>query len=130
MEMTYNGTLVMPANYAVVNEEEMTYVEGGASASVYGTASNIKARLDAIISLALAGTGTGTAIGAVIGMGFGAAAGAVLGNALFGSWRSCASAAHSVVEGIISQYGSGQWCKMTTTTSFEVYCTGISVSIA
>ena len=29
MEMTYNGTLVMPANYAVVNEEEMTYVEGG-----------------------------------------------------------------------------------------------------
>ncbi len=29
MEMTYNGTLVMPANYAVVNEEEMTYVDGG-----------------------------------------------------------------------------------------------------
>jgi len=25
MEMTYNGTLVMPAKYAVVNEEEMTY---------------------------------------------------------------------------------------------------------
>ncbi len=29
IEMTYNGTLVMPANYAVVNEEEMTYVDGG-----------------------------------------------------------------------------------------------------
>ena len=31
MEMCYNGTLVMPNNYAVVTEEEMTYVEGGIS---------------------------------------------------------------------------------------------------
>ncbi len=30
MEMYYDGALVMPNNYAVVNEEEMTYVEGGA----------------------------------------------------------------------------------------------------
>ncbi len=29
MEMTYNEALVMPKNYAVVNEEEMTYVNGG-----------------------------------------------------------------------------------------------------
>ena len=29
MEMTYDGVLVMPNNYVVVNEEEMTYVEGG-----------------------------------------------------------------------------------------------------
>ena len=29
MEMYYDGALVMPKNYAVVNEEEMTYVEGG-----------------------------------------------------------------------------------------------------
>ena len=27
--MTYNGALVMPSSYAVMNEEEMTYVEGG-----------------------------------------------------------------------------------------------------
>ena len=27
--MTYNGTLTMPATFAVVCEEEMTYVEGG-----------------------------------------------------------------------------------------------------
>jgi uncharacterized membrane protein len=26
---TYNNELVMPKNYAVVNEEEMTYVDGG-----------------------------------------------------------------------------------------------------
>ena len=30
---TYNNELVMPKNYAVVNEEEMTYVDGGASIS-------------------------------------------------------------------------------------------------
>ena len=27
--MCYDGALVMPKNYAVVNEEEMTYVDGG-----------------------------------------------------------------------------------------------------
>jgi len=30
MEMCYDGALVMPNNYTVVNEEEMTYVDGGA----------------------------------------------------------------------------------------------------
>ena len=29
MNMTYNGTIAMPANYAVVTAEEMTYVDGG-----------------------------------------------------------------------------------------------------
>ncbi len=29
MEMNYDGVLVMPSSYAVMNEEEMTYVEGG-----------------------------------------------------------------------------------------------------
>lgn len=29
MEMCYDGALVMPSSYAVMDEEEMTYVEGG-----------------------------------------------------------------------------------------------------
>ena len=29
MEMCYDGALVMPSNYAIMDEEEMTYVEGG-----------------------------------------------------------------------------------------------------
>ena len=29
MEMTYDGALVMPKSFAVVDEEEMTYVDGG-----------------------------------------------------------------------------------------------------
>ena len=30
MDMCYDGTLVMPSNCVVMDEEEMTYVEGGA----------------------------------------------------------------------------------------------------
>lgn len=30
MEMCYDGALIMPSSYAVMDEEEMTYVEGGA----------------------------------------------------------------------------------------------------
>lgn len=29
MVMCYDGALVMPSSYAVMNEDEMTYVEGG-----------------------------------------------------------------------------------------------------
>ena len=34
MGMCYDGTLVMPSSYAVMNEEEMTYVEGGGKVTV------------------------------------------------------------------------------------------------
>jgi len=33
MEMCYNGNLVMPKNYAVVDNDEMEYIDGGASFS-------------------------------------------------------------------------------------------------
>ena len=29
MDMCYDGALVLPSSYAVMNEEEMTYMEGG-----------------------------------------------------------------------------------------------------
>jgi len=29
MEMCYDGAIVLPSSYAVMNEDEMTYVEGG-----------------------------------------------------------------------------------------------------
>ena len=29
MEMCYDGVLIMPSSYAVMNDDEMTYVEGG-----------------------------------------------------------------------------------------------------
>ncbi len=34
MDMCYDGTLVMPSSYAVMEEDEMNYVEGGVSLSM------------------------------------------------------------------------------------------------
>lgn len=34
MEMCYDGALVMPSNYALMDEDEMTYVEGGGIATL------------------------------------------------------------------------------------------------
>ena len=38
MEMCYDGAMVLPSNYAVMDEEEMTYLEGGynLAKTVYG----------------------------------------------------------------------------------------------
>lgn len=38
MEMCYGGALVMPSNYAVMNEEEMMYLDGDGIFRVYGSA--------------------------------------------------------------------------------------------
>ena len=35
MDMCYEGALVMPSSYAVMDEEEMTYVEGGFSDTIF-----------------------------------------------------------------------------------------------
>lgn len=35
MEMCCNGALVMPQNYAIIDESEMTYVEGGYYVKTY-----------------------------------------------------------------------------------------------
>ncbi len=130
MEMCYDGALVMPSNYAVMSEDEMTYVEGGGSFTVRGTAKEIRGRLTAVIGTSLLGTGAATALGGLLGNIAGAIVGAVVGNGWFGSYRSCASAAHNQVEKIISKYGKNKRCKMTTTYSFAYYCTGIKVSVA
>ena len=34
MDMCYDGTLVMPSSYAVMDEDEMSYVEGGGSITI------------------------------------------------------------------------------------------------
>ena len=60
MKMCYDGALVMPSSYVVMNEEEMTYVEGGVSVSVkwYGLAIGFTSRDLQGLSIALA-TGSG-----------------------------------------------------------------------
>ena len=49
MEMCYKGTLVMPSNYAVVNDNEMEYIDGGWSYTITGTLNSIARRLSDIV---------------------------------------------------------------------------------
>ena len=35
MELCYDGALVLPSSYAVMDEEEMTYTEGGGRSRTY-----------------------------------------------------------------------------------------------
>ena len=64
MEMCYDGALVMPSSYAVMNEEEMTYVEGGGWSTYKG--------LEALATItAICGAG-------YVARGIGAAAAAAL----------------------------------------------------
>ena len=77
MEMCYDGALVMPSSYAVMNEEEMTYVEGGATAKV-GVKFTITANTLKAVGAAGVGVITGlitTAVCAALGVtGVGAVA--------------------------------------------------------
>lgn len=81
--MCYDGVLVMPKNYAVANEEEMTYIDGGAylshnkivdivgfcsvnSYTVAALASAIKSSCVYVIGALTASLGVvGTALGAL-----------------------------------------------------------------
>ena len=108
MDMCYDGTLVLPSSYAVMDEEEMSYLEGGGTAVVYGTASQIRSRLTAIIGASLVGTGASAALGFLLGNVGGAIISTILGGGWFGSYRSCASKAHNQVESIIENTGKAE----------------------
>ena len=98
MEMCYDGALVMPCSYAVMSEDEMTYVEGGASyvrdASVvaegYYKASR-NAKVLAVLGFVCA-TVAGAYIGGFIGGLIGGVAGFIVGSVFWG-WSSACSAA-------------------------------------
>ena len=61
MEMWYDGALVMPGSYAVMDEEEMTYVDGGGTLKVKASKSTVRTICRAGVAL----------IGAAIGQAFG-----------------------------------------------------------
>ena len=130
MEMCYDGTLVMPKNYAVVTEEEMTYVEGGGTAYV-------KVKRNSFVIKALGALGgmaakwamtaalnaIGGSIATAITLGT-AGAGTLLAGAFIISWGgivSCLVGA-AVSYGINSLQGkkfkiaSGWWCPNKTFT--------------
>ena len=121
-----NNELVMPKNYAVVNEEEMTYVEGGWSATVYGSLNNIKWRINAAIAACVAGDLLGLAS---------CAGGELIAKVLGGiaCWYFTTTAAkletaHNQCEKLISKYGKNRSAKMYSTWSL-VKMTGCEVSV-
>lgn len=74
--------LVMPNNYVLMNDDEMTYMEGGYTSTSYGTAKNLKLLAQSnmvtwgglaanytIAAAVAAGSGVGLAGGAVAGLG-------------------------------------------------------------
>ena len=65
MEMYYEGALVMPSSYSVMDDEEMTYVEGGGTVKFIASTKTMK-----IIANA-----TATTLGTAIGGMFSAASG-------------------------------------------------------
>ena len=76
MEMSYGGALVMPKSYAVMDQDEMCYVEGGKVITATGTAKVLKNRA----ALCMAGWTTlamgfsysaASAVSSCIGVGIG-----------------------------------------------------------
>ena len=124
MEVCYKGILVMPENYVVMNEEEMTYVEAGGTFSVQiGSNSFVMTALAGI-----SGTLTTAKVSAVLG-GIGltiagaielgtAGAGTLVAGAFILAWGGIVStlAGIAVSYGINSLKGktfaiaSGDWC--------------------
>ncbi len=98
MEMCYEGAFLMPSNYAIMDEEEMTYVEGGGTKSFSSrkAAAAEYATVGTRIQVASVLGGAGIAVlctliggsagipGAVIGAILGVAGGAVIGSIAWG----------------------------------------------
>ena len=61
MDMCYDGTLVMPSSYAMMEEYEMSYVEGGGTVKVIASSETVRTVCRAGVAL----------IGAAIGEAFG-----------------------------------------------------------
>lgn len=88
MEMCYDGALVMPSSYAMMNEEEMTYVDGGKVNTVYGYAEDLAAMAGALMaswsSLILGYSyGAAASVASGIGVGVGVLAGLGVGYCTF-----------------------------------------------
>ena len=64
MDMCYDGALVLPSSYAVMDEEEMTYTEGGGSRTYRGNQG--WAAAVALTSAGLFLSGMGKAVGVTI----------------------------------------------------------------
>lgn len=74
MDMSYNGALEMPSSYAKMDEEEMSYTEGGGTIGFRFNASTVEflctsgaGVASAAITAAMGSTGIGAVVAAAVG---------------------------------------------------------------
>jgi len=127
MEKCLYAAIDMPLSYSLMDEEEMTYVEGGKTIKKYDTAEALRNSLTQIIGAGIGGVADAAWIGGLIGGGVGAAIGAVIGGLYFQSYVLNAGPAHAQAEAIINKDGANTSCVLTTTVSFAGYCTSMTV---
>ena len=99
MEMCYDGALVMPSSYAVMNEEEMTYVEGG------GTTFTLNKSKCAQIATYIYGAGFG--VTAALALGKVRAALYAAGGKVVNFIRAVCSTAWGIVGAVVSSIIAG-----------------------
>lgn len=112
MEMCYDGALVMPGSFAVMSEEEMTYVEGGIKAQRYMKAGDAEKELAANAAI-YGAAGTGAGIGGLAlgltGLGIGvflvAGGASAISNQMYSAWRQA--------KAIRKKYGKSRRVKIT-----------------
>ncbi|MGN0351594.1 MAG: hypothetical protein ACI4ES_08070 [Roseburia sp.] len=113
MEMCYEEALVMPSSYAIMNEEEMTYVEGGVKAVRYMRAvqAEKELKMNATLYAAIAGgLGVATAATSITGLpaviAFCAAGGAgIIAEETYSAWKQA--------KAIRLSHGAARWVIVT-----------------
>ena len=129
MEMCYDGALVMPSNYAVMDENEMTYVEGGSVSTFYKTAKDASAYLSgkaafyAACGVAATGGAAATVATVVAALGFGSYA--ALSYAMANNYTS----AYNSAQNILANKGNVR-CKIQETTMFAIYVSNVTCKVA
>ena len=113
MEMCYDGTLVMPSNYAVMDEDDMMYVDGGGTLTITLKKSTIQAAIGAIagiasgIAITAALDSVGIRIAAAIEVGTAGAATLAVGAFLV-AWHGWAAGIAAGIATTIIGSGAGK----------------------
>lgn len=113
MEMTYDGMLVMPSSYAVMDEEEMTYVEGGGTLTVTVKQATIQTAIatiaGAVVGVAITAALDTLAVQIAVGIELGTAgAGSLAVGAFLVAWHGWAAGIAAGIAASIVGSGIGK----------------------
>jgi acyl CoA:acetate/3-ketoacid CoA transferase beta subunit len=119
--------LIIPKGSYAISSEEMTYIDGGRTATIHDSLGGIRTRLNTLWNQAAAGAAMGSVAG-VLG-----AKTIVIGIAgiVVAGWHSNvmshASSGHHQVTQLIARHGTARRGTMTSTWNWVGWMTGITV---